>query len=302
MSSVALLLIVASAVTHVAWNAVGKKQQPSAAFFVWALVAGLLFLSPCLAIYGNRLPLIPLEVWGMLVATGLFQAFYFGMLAAAYRNGDMSLAYPMARALPVIFVTVISLAIGHGPDLKTGFVLGVALILAGCAMLPVKTLRQVCLRNYMNGCCLFAVLAALGTAGYSLTDDVALRELRGLHEPSTSGVEWALLYAPLQVFFTLMWLSIYVFAREPERACMTAVLKNSRGTAALTGIGIYAAYTMVLVSMSYVQDVSYLVACRQLSIPLGATFGILVLKEPQYFLKNVGVAAVFSGVILVAVG
>ncbi|HYF48432.1 MAG TPA: multidrug DMT transporter permease [Planctomycetota bacterium] len=301
MSNAALILVVASAITHVAWNAFGKKQQPSAAFFVGALVAGLLFLSPCLVMYADRMPLIPSDVWIMLVATGLFQAFYFGMLAAAYRHGDMSLAYPMARALPVIFVTVVSLAIGPGPDLKTGFIIGVALIVTGCFLLPMRNLGQLRLASYMNGCCLCAIMAAAGTAGYSLTDDVALRQLRSLHT-EMSGVEWALLYAPLQVFFTLMWLSVWVLTRPHERACLASVMKTARTKAALTGVGIYAAYTMVLVSMAFVQNVSYLVACRQLSIPLGATFGILVLKEPQYFLKNVGVAAVFSGVLLVALG
>ena len=36
------------------------------------------------------------------------------MLAAAYRSGDMSLAYPLARSSPVIVVAVVTMLLGRG--------------------------------------------------------------------------------------------------------------------------------------------------------------------------------------------
>ena len=54
--------------------------------------------------------------------------------------------------------------------------------------------------------------------------------------------------------------------------------------------------------MGHVTNVSYVVAFRQLSIPLGAVLGVLVLGEPGYRPKLAGVALMFGGLILVALG
>ena len=74
------------------------------------------------------------------------------------------------------------------------------------------------------------------------------------------------------------------------------------GPAALTGIGIYAAYTLVLVAMAFVSNVSYVVAFRQVSVPLGAVAGVLALRDPPYVPKFVGVAIMFAGLLLVGLG
>jgi uncharacterized membrane protein len=51
-----------------------------------------------------------------------------------------------------------------------------------------------------------------------------------------------------------------------------------------------------------VTNVSYVVAFRQLSIPLGAFVGVFVLKEPRYRPKLVGVLVMFAGLVLVGAG
>jgi uncharacterized membrane protein len=54
--------------------------------------------------------------------------------------------------------------------------------------------------------------------------------------------------------------------------------------------------------MNYVTNVSYVAAFRQLSIPLGALFGMLLLNEPRYVPKITGVVIIFLGLTLVGVG
>ena len=54
--------------------------------------------------------------------------------------------------------------------------------------------------------------------------------------------------------------------------------------------------------MGFSKNISYVVAFRQLSIPLGAALGILVLKEPARAPKIAGVAVIFVGLMLVAAG
>ena len=53
---------------------------------------------------------------------------------------------------------------------------------------------------------------------------------------------------------------------------------------------------------NYVTNASYVATFRQLSIPLGALFGMALLKEPRYNSKIVGVAVIFMGLIMVGFG
>ncbi|MHC4202768.1 MAG: drug/metabolite transporter, partial [Planctomycetota bacterium] len=68
------------------------------------------------------------------------------------------------------------------------------------------------------------------------------------------------------------------------------------------GIAIYLTYGLVLVAMSFVTNASYVVALRQLSIPVGAMLGVMILKEPRYAAKFVGIAVIVAGLVFVAAG
>ena len=65
------------------------------------------------------------------------------------------------------------------------------------------------------------------------------------------------------------------------------------------GVGIYLTYSLVLISMAFVSNVSYVVAFRQISIPLGVMLSVLILQEAAYLPKFVGVAVMFVGLTLV---
>ena len=56
------------------------------------------------------------------------------------------------------------------------------------------------------------------------------------------------------------------------------------------------------VVISYVTNINYVAAFRQLSIPLGAVFGMSLLKEPRYPPKLIGVSIIFLGLVVVAIG
>ena len=63
-----------------------------------------------------------------------------------------------------------------------------------------------------------------------------------------------------------------------------------------------ATYGLVLASMAYVTNVSYVAAFRQLSIPIGAVLGLTIQREPRYLPKIIGIVIVSVGLILVGVG
>ena len=106
MTSTAIILLLVSAATHAAWNLLSKREHPSAAFFLVANTAGCLLLAPIALVNWRAVRQFPPEVWAILPATGLCQAVYYYGLAGAYRHGEISIAYPLARSVPVVLVTL----------------------------------------------------------------------------------------------------------------------------------------------------------------------------------------------------
>jgi drug/metabolite transporter (DMT)-like permease len=296
-----MLLVGFSAILHATWNLIGKRQNPSAAFFfVSSLFAALLTL-PFIPYAWDALESIPTTVWLLLVLTGICQAVYYIGLAGAYRTGDMSVAYPLVRALPVILITALSAALGIGKPLSGLGTVGILLVAAGCLIIPLRNISEISPRSYLNACCLLAALAALGTCGYTLIDNEALQQLRSLPGMGMGNAGITILFLALENITTTIVLAGYVLLLPPERSGLALTWKTGRLNAALTGAMITLTYGLVLLAMAYSSNISYIAAFRQLSIPLGAVLGIVVLKESAYPPKLAGIGIVFAGLILIGV-
>jgi drug/metabolite transporter (DMT)-like permease len=299
MTTTAAILLFISAFTHAGWNFISKKENPTQAFYLVANSIGVFFILPFLFYYWGLIHYIPSSVWVIVVLSGFFLAGYLEALAGAYRAGDISIAYPLARSLPVILVFLLTLFLGKGQPLSAWFVIGMIIIVTGCIILPLKALGEFQLRRYLNKCCFLAVLAAAGIAAYTVADDVALRHLRELPGNPMGPVEGTLVYMVVEGISCSLWQCLFVSLNRRERQRMPEVIQSYKGAAAITGIGIYLGWGLVLISMNFVSNVSYVAAFRQLSIPLGAIFGMALLKEPRYLSKIFGIATIFIGLVLV---
>ncbi len=298
----AIILLLASAVSHAGWNFLGKRQHPAPAFFLVANTLGCLCLLPALLVYRGALPAFSGSVWRLLVATGLCQATYYAALAAAYRQGDMSVAYPLARSLPVLLVAGVSLALGLAYQVSPRAVLGMVLVAAGGLILPVQSFRAWSIKDYASPSSLWAFVAALGTTGYSIIDDRALRLVRDAVPSVIPSAGSTAVYALVEGLISSLWLALFVLLTSKGPAEIRAINGSHLRQAFLTGVGIYFAYTLVLIAMAYVTNVSYVVAFRQSSIVLGAIIGVTWLREPSYPCKMIGVASMFLGLLLVGTG
>jgi drug/metabolite transporter (DMT)-like permease len=305
MTPTAIFLVFISALAHAFWNFLGKRSHPTAAYFLAAsLCAGILFI-PVLVFYRVFLHHIPPTVWLLLVFTGCCQAFYYSSLAAAYRSGDLSLVYPLVRAIPIPLVAIFSLALGHGQQFTALGLLGMGLVAVGCLLVPLrdlklgKTISSQRIRPHTLG---FCFMAALGTTGYLLIDDAALRNMRAAGIPGLSPLGLVLIYMGLEIFLTILALSIFILANRFERQAWTRVARTGIKPALISGIVINGGYLLVLAAMTLARDVSYVTAFRQVSIPIGALMGIWILKEPSYSLKLAGIATIFAGLLMVALG
>ena len=241
-------------------------------------------------------------MWLLLIATGIFQTIYILGLANAYQRGDLSILYPLARSSPIIVVIIVILFFDRADQISAQCIWGIVLVVVGMFVLPMKHLSDFHIDNYLNASVLFALMAAFATAGYSLIDDEALRFLRDSPALPIAGWQATILYAFFEGLITSLWLGVWVLFRERGRILMREILKTRVSHALLAGAGMAAAYTLVLISLAFVSNVSYVVTFRQISIPLGTIFGILLLKEPGYTPKYLGGAIIFTGLVLVGTG
>ena len=302
MTLFALGLVTVSAFTHAFWNFLSKRQNSSAAFFLMASLTTSVVLVPLLFIFRDGLAAIPVSVWGLIAATGAAQALYYIFLAGAYQTGDLSHAYPLERSLPVVLVALVSVILGRGGQIHPLAYFGFAAVTAGCILLPMPKFSDMHLHHYRHKWVLFALLAALCITSYTLLDDQSLRTLRSLPATPLSNLGWTLLFAELEGISISLFLTVFILGWATERRVLVQASRSDWGMAARVGLIITATYGLVLLAMAYVSNVSYILAFRQLSIPIGAALGMLVRKEPAYLPKLVGIGIVVVGLILVAVG
>lgn len=303
MTTTAILLIIGSAIIHASWNLLCKKSNSSASFFFIASFASCVVLIPFVATDLSLIKSIPSIVWVFLAITGLFMSLYYISLAKAYKHGEISVAYPVARTLPVLIVAIVIYALSGGAQTlsyKSSF--GALLIIGGCFMLPMQHLRDFKIKNYVNISCLFAVIAAMGTAGYSIIDDKATEALRIYFANSESIIQLSLIYIFLETVSTVFWMGAYILINKRESNTFRTTLRNNKMSAAIAGCAITMAYSMVLMSMAFVSNVSYVVAFRQLGIFIGAIMGIVLLGEAKKLPKILGICLLFVGLLLVALG
>jgi drug/metabolite transporter (DMT)-like permease len=125
-------LLLAAALLHAGWNILLKTSDDPLRTAGRGMVVGAAVLIPAAFVGWLTVgrPPIPTEAWALAILSGVLEAGYFVLLSAAYRRGDLSLVYPIARGTaPVLAVGggVVFLGERLGP-LGT---LGVALLLAG---------------------------------------------------------------------------------------------------------------------------------------------------------------------------
>src|SRR4051794_3120943 len=225
MDPLVFALVAGAAVLHVTWNVLLKTAgDPLRAAAVGMAAAAVLICPAALLIWlATGRPEIPTETLILSVVSGVLEALYFAFLASAYRRGDLSLVYPLARGTaPLLAVGVGVLVLGErlGP---VGYV-GVAALLAGLLSLqrPWRYLRAS--GRETSGAAGFALLTGVTIAAYSAVDRVAVRG-------TTPWIYAGLIWASCVVF---LWAYVLVYRRRRPPADPDADF--STGRAAVGGL------------------------------------------------------------------
>lgn len=301
MPLTAILLVLVSCVMHAGWNLACKTKTPSAAFFVLSTASSITLMTPLYVWFAPRLGQVPPPVWGLLIGTGFFQALYYTSLGNAYRLNDISLAYPIIRALPVLLVPLTCGLLGFGESLSVLSRTGMVIIAAGCLVLPLTSIRTARLRDYLGLPMLFVLLAALATTAYSITDSQALAMLSG-GDRVFGPLQAALFYIAFENLAIMGFLLLHLLFSRRETLNFRAIRRDSLRYPLMSGPASSSAYLLVLVAMQLATDVSYVVAFRQISILIGVMLGIMLLKEKFTRLKLTATVLIFAGLVFTALG
>ncbi len=293
MSALSLGLILLSAVCHATWNLLAKRAGGGAlSVWTYSALSALIYAPLALITFLNLERPIPLEGVLAMAISGVLHTGYFVLLQRGYREGDLSLVYPLARGTgPTLSTLAAVLLFGERPSIVAfgGAVLiavGVFL-LAGAATRPVDgvarrtsaAIRTAILYGLATGCFI---------AVYTLWDKrgVAALGIPPLIYDWGTGFSRTLLLAPLAI---------------PRFADVRR--EFSRRKREYLGIAILSplAYILVLTALS-TTAVSYVAPAREISILFGTFLGVRALKEGDSRRRLVAAGLMVLGISALALG
>jgi drug/metabolite transporter (DMT)-like permease len=289
-------LVAGAAVLHVAWNVLLKTAGDPFRAATVGMSAAAAVIVPGAAIGWIAIdrPPIPPEAIALAAASAALEAAYFAFLAAAYRRGDLSVVYPIARGtapLLAVAVGIIVLEERLGPP----GIAGVAALLVGLLALqrPWRFVPALRGRAAPGGdpAIAFALATGVTIAAYSAVDRVGTR----LVEPWLyAGLMWAFL-APY------LWAGVLVAGRRRENLAPAPTPDVRR--AAIGGWLTLAAYLLILAAFS-VAPLTAVAPLRESAIVLASGWGTLRLGEGGnrgVAIRRIGASAVVvAGAVLLA--
>lgn len=271
-----MAVVLFAAALHASWNAVVKSGTNT--FFTTVLVASGAALTAALV-----LPLLPAPApasWPYLGVSAVLQTLYFLLVAAAYRSGDMSLAYPLMRGSAPLLVALASLPVtGEGLSggawaglvLLCGGVFGLAGLPTGQATRPTRTI-------------VLALINAGVIACYTLVDGLGVR-LSG--EPAAYTL-WVFLLTALPLLAWVAW-------RQPRAFFAYARARWLLGLAG--GLGTLVSYGLALWAMTQA-PIAAVAALRETSIVFAILLAVLVFKERIGRQRLLATASILAGAML----
>jgi len=287
MNPLVVALVLCSTFMHAGWNLLARRQRSETAFFKRMLTAIVLIgFVPAVLSEMQARSLTPMA-WACVAGSGCCCGAYYLFLARAYESSDFTVVYPVARALPVLFVGIGDVL--RGKHLTPIGWLGILLVVCGCLLAPLHSFRDFAVRRYLNRTSLWMLLTAIGTTGYTLLDKVA-------SEVVQQGPATAARYG--YVFFLISGVAYAVFLKASKTDGQNP---NSVGwkLPALAACMNFGAYWLVLWAYQLSPYASYIVAFRQFSIVIGTVLAFAIYKEQGLVVRLTGTFLLTSGLVLI---
>ena len=276
-----ITLVLVAAALHATWNALVKAGGDRLS--VMAVTMGLPALPFAVALL--FVPIPAAASWPFLIASVVFHWGYYVCLLYAYRHGDLSQVYPIARGSAPLLVAFGAWLLAS-ERLNIYQSLGVLILSAGIASLA---WRQEDTRRAGEGRAIaFALMTGAMIGLYSLADGLGVRRAA-----TTAGyILWMFVLTDLPFLFFALWRR-----RGQLRTSLLPNLKPGIGGA----VSMSLAYAIVIWAMS-VAPLVHVVALRETSVVMAALIGALALKESFGLRRIVAAVVVACGVAILQVG
>ncbi len=269
-------LVLLAALAHATWNALLKASGDR--FLTFTVVAGTGTVIGCILAVLVDVP--NRAAWPYLAASMVIHNGYYVFLILAYRAGDLSRVYPLARGAAPLLVAVLA-AMTAGEILGSGAWAGIGLVSVGIASLCFTG-------GSLGGEDFKPVLFALGTAlfisAYTVVDGIGIR----LAGTQLGYIAW------LNILEGIPFMSVIFLFRRGE------VIPFIRGhwlSGVVGGVLSMIAFGLVLYALS-LGAMAYVSALRETSVLFAALIGTILLREPFGRVRIGAAAIIVAGVIV----
>jgi uncharacterized membrane protein len=293
-------LVAVSAVLHLAWNVRLKTAgDPLRAATIGMLAASVAIVPLGFAVWWaqGRVPL-PAEGIVLGVTSGVVEAAYFVLLAAAYRRGDLSVVYPVARGTAPLLAVAIGVGL-LGERLGVAGSIGVVMLLIGFLWLqrPWRAIAAArsggagARKAAADSAILFALATGVMIATYTAIDRVGTRQI----DPFPyAAILWVTCSAVLVVWVALV-----------SGGDLLRYGPDGARRAAVGGYMTLAAYLCILVALS-VAPLSGVAPLRESATVFAAAWGSVRMGEAtdrSEATRRIGASVlIVGGALLLAVG
>jgi drug/metabolite transporter (DMT)-like permease len=270
----ALLLALAAAVVHAAWNLLLSDQRDVHAATAVAACAGAVAFAPVAALTWR----VPASAWPYVAASGALELIYLALLATGYARAAMGLVYPVARgSAPVLVLLAGVVVLGT----RASALAAVGVVLVGLGIVLVRGLHSAVPHRDL------ALALAIGAciASYTLVDK--------------RGVAHAAPFAYLEVVFAIVALGYLAGALRARGGRALLAAANPASVAA--GLGFFGAYGLTLAALRLAPAAS-VAAVRECSVVIAAAALAISGRERTTAERLCGAVLVAAGVAAVSVG
>ena len=292
MTPTAVVLVLVSAAAHAYWNYLLKRAGGTRAFIALSKFAEAVVFLPAALWLAARAPSGTLGAAAPYIAAGTcFVLAGYATLGAAYRVGELSFIYPIARGGALLVLPPLGwLAFGErvGP---LGWA-AVVLIVAGVLVMQLSALRRDAWRSlllHLRGpATLLALLMALILGTSTIWDKHAVRTVE----------LWAYFYG----YTACAGVGYLAWVTWAEGTPAVRAEWRAHGRAAVVvGVLNTASYGLALLALR-TGGSTYVVGLRQVSIAVGVLLGARLLGEHVSPPRRLGVLLLLGGCVLMAWG
>jgi drug/metabolite transporter (DMT)-like permease len=289
MSSLALALIVVSAVMHALWNLLVKRSRDKTVFIWWMFIASGSLMNLGLP-FAGPFPPVSAHLLGLVVAGAACFVLYHLFNGRAYRSGDLSLTYPLSQT-SMLWVPLWG-ALLLGERFTWPGVAGIALIGIGawCVQLRALAWKEVVrpLRSLNEPAVMAALAAGFIYSVGSIIDKTGVTGYDPFH----------FTYLLVVCMFLLMSLNL---SRPRYRGRILAEWRHSRGLILASGPVMLGSFLTFRYGLK-LAPVSYAVPVRQVSLLVGVLIGTLFLGEECGRIRFAAALLILAGVALIRLG